>query len=346
MIGSREFDLVIVGGGCIGAAIAYELSRRNFRNIAVVDHGRLSVSATSHSAGMLRVFHENPVHLNLALNNFLALKREFKSGVLTEPVTANGSLYFFNRRRYQSFQPNLAAMDKAGYDFEVMTSVQGRSRFPQFEWKSDDWAVFEPGAGQLSPKDFTDDLLFEAERRGAMILDNFEVNRISYFSAKYHLLSATSTVTSRRLVLAGGARILPRLADLGIDLQLDSRHLEAYVAEKSDAKFVLPNYLDRETLEFGRLGPGADVVVSHLQPRRLLVTSTERGFKRVSVADCYAPDRLGVAGQLPGYSNLFLASGWGGTAFKFALEVGSQIADAVERLSRLGVERNLTNGYP
>ena len=68
---SFDFDIAIIGGGCIGSSILYELCHRGFSNIVLIDHGRKTTSATANSGGMLRIFHENTEHIKAALSNML-----------------------------------------------------------------------------------------------------------------------------------------------------------------------------------------------------------------------------------------------------------------------------------
>jgi len=336
MTGSNHcihFDLVILGGGCIGSAILHELGRRGFRDVALLDHGRATQSATAHSGGMLRVFHESPVHVDLALGHWAALAHETNAHahVLTEKVANNGSLYFFHRSRYDHYRASLKKMSDAGYPFEVMTPETGRARFPQFRWNTDDQAVFEPEGGYLSPVSFVRDLLLAGSRRGDTIFENFEVRRIRSHLNRYHLLGNGPSLTARTLVLAGGARMIPRLNDLGLRLPLKARKISSYLARKTKAGFHTPNFFDRETLEFARLGQGTHVVLSRPSLARLTDSPWEENeIQLLEADDCYAPHRQGVAGQVCGHQNLFMATGWGGTAFKFALEIGRLIADAIE----------------
>lgn len=326
---SYEYDIVIVGGGCIGASLLYELSRQGFRNLTLLDHGRRTISATAHSGGMLRVFHENIEHIKLALAHRQLLKNYQDLGVISEKSYPNGNLYFFNKDRIGSYQSNLQLMTEVGYPFQVLGSKEGREQFPEYFWGENECAIFEPEAQQLSPSLFVEDLLFAASHAGINILDNFEVKRICQYRECYRIIGEDSSITAKCLVLAGGARLLPRLCDLGLSLNLESRNLTTFIAKKTDDQFVLPNYFDRETLDFGRFGKGEDVVLANPDSERILKKEWEQVFNQNSALDCYSPNRLGLMGQIPGHPRLLIATGWGGTGFKFALEVGRHMGNLV-----------------
>ena len=328
---SHEFDIVIVGGGCVGSSIFHELSRSGFGHVGLIDSGRTSTSATAHSGGMIRVFHESSAHVELALGHIKSRAKYKKMGILSETDRANGSLYFFNKRRYRDYQKNLQIMETANYPFEVLTAQCGQKRFPDFQWTDDEWAIFEKQGSCDSPLRFSEDLLSAGQKNGLSILDSFEVTRICKFRDQYRIIGDRGSVMAKVVVLAGGARILPLLRDLGLCLSLEAKTLTTYTGAKSNADYSAPNYFDRETLEFGRLGAGTNLAVSNPTDSRLRNKPWRDHLVKQSANDCYAPDRQGVVGQIPGHPKLILATGWGGTAFKFALEVGRRATLLVEK---------------
>lgn len=329
-----EFDITVLGGGSLGSSILYELQRFGLNGLGLVDESS-GHSATLHSGGMLRVFHERPEHIDLALMNHKRLTRLIDAGVLNEPLTTPGSLYFFNKSRYEAFQAGLERMAAADYPFEVLTPFCGRKRFPQFKWSDDEYAVYEPLGSQLSPARFCEDLLYSAESRGATVLRGFEVLRISRYRDRFRLSGAQRTVTTKQLILAGGARLLPRLSDLRLTLPLESKRLSAYEAEKS-SDLKLPNFFDRESLEFACLGRQTHVTLSRIDCSRLHTKFWREPFTLREAEDCYAPERLGLCGQIAGVPGLSVATGWGGTGFKFSLAIADRVAGVVERTGTEG----------
>lgn len=327
---NQEFDIAIIGAGCIGSSIAYELTRRGYRNTVIIDNGRKHSSATASSGGMLRVFHENIEHVQLALNNFALLKKYQDRGILKEKHQPNGHLYFFNSRRYPHYAANFHKMESAGYAFEILTPVTGRAKFPQFKWSDDEWAVYEPLGTQLSPITFSDDLLSASQRSGLTLFENFEVDRICHFRGQYKIFSQKTGVVAKTLILAGGARLLPHLTDLGISHSLKSNTLTVYHAEKKNEFLTLPNYFDRETLDFARFGPGTHLIMGNPDSKRMNEIYWAGPLTEISAEDCYSPNRLGFAGFLMGQPRMMLATGWGGTAFKFSLEIGQRIGRGLE----------------
>ncbi len=326
-----EYDIVIIGAGCVGSSIAWDLTRRGFRNTLVLDNGRGQVSATSKSGGMLRVFHENAEHVELALNNLDLLKSYQDRRIVNEGSKFNGSLYFFDQRRYRDYAANLQIMETRNYPFEILTPQNGRMRFPQFHWAANQWAIYEPRGTQLSPMNFSNDLLKFGQAAGLTVRSNFEVERICHFRDRYRVFSNDAVVTAKTLILAGGARLLPLLKQLGIGHSLKAQTLTAYQMTKLNSEIDMPNYFDRETLEYGRSGLGEHMWLSNPGTQRFIKPYWHQNeITMMSAEDCYAPNRAGFAGFLLGYPRLMLATGWGGTAFKFALEIGHRVGHTLE----------------
>ena len=323
------FDIAIVGGGCIGASIFQELSRSGFTNIVLLDHGRKHSSATANSGGMLRVFHEQKNHLELAMANFSRLRLLQKEGLFADAPEPNGSLYFFHEDRFSRYKENLQQMSAAQIPFEIISYGQGRERFPHFQWKIQDRAVFEPWGTHLDPLQFVEQLLTRGIAAGCTVVDNFEVLRVCHHIDQYRIFSDTAAVTAKILILAGGAGLLPRLEEMGVSLPLKSKTLHRVLVEKCDSDLQMENYFDRETLEFGCLSAGADFTLSSLESRRLIGKHWNNNIRQQKARDCYAPNRIGYLGLVPGRERMIIATGWGGTAFKFALEIGRRVAEIV-----------------
>jgi glycine/D-amino acid oxidase-like deaminating enzyme len=320
-----EFDHVVIGGGCIGSSILSALTKIEAGSLALIDIGRKTTSATASSGGMLRVFHENPEHVKLALANYHLLQKNYKSC-----VKPNGSLYFFNPSRFAGHQASLALMAADNYPYEVLTRAQGAERFPYFHWQENEWAIYEPLGTHLDPAAFVEQMLSDSVQRGATLLEPFEVQRICPYLDRYRICCDEGTVTAKSLVLAGGARLIPRLYDLGLTLPLEVKTIKSRVGKKMDSDLILPNFFDRETLDFARLGPGPEVILSAVKTQRIKSPITTGSFEEKEAVDCYAPNRQGFIGVIPGHPRLTLATGWGGTAFKFALEVGQRVARGKE----------------
>lgn len=330
----QESEIIILGGGCIGASIAAALLRAGHKGVQLVDSERVTNSSTAASGGMIRVFHERQEHMELA-HRSNKIEAEFDLGPsngLRALNSRDGHLYFFEHRRLSQFQRNLEWMKEQGIEFELLSAKIGREKFPNYSWGQEDWAVYEPSAGHRNPQQFTDSLLNFAIKKGLIIHNHTRVSKICNHLDRFRLVAGHSSFSTKTLVLAGGYQMLPLLQDLKLNLQLERKEIRTFRMELGASEAATlqgPNYFDRESLEYGRLGLNPSKIFSAHRPARITNFASAEVVRELISYDSYSPERSGYLGEISGRPNLFIATGWGGTGFKFALEVGHRIAKAV-----------------
>lgn len=319
---NKPFDVVVVGGGCIGSSILHSLMLQGKKHVALVDRHRHTTSATANSGGMMRIFHEDPRHTQLAIQSTLLLKRYRSAGFIKTDLCCNGSLYFFDRRRYEQFEASMALMDDAGCSFEIVTPQSGRKDFPEFRWSDNDLAVYESTGKQIDPLLLNQELLRASEHQGATLFEDQHVHHITRTSHGYELHLEATSIYANQVVLAGGAAMIPLIHKLKISIPLVAKRLTSYLTANRPEYQHLPNYFDRETLEYARFGMGTHMLFSKPLLERLHIPTEVGPFTEQTADDSYAPERQGFIYTPEDYPGLTVVSGWGGTAFKFALEIG------------------------
>ena len=51
--GNLKFDVAIIGGGIMGCSTAYHLAKNGWKDVILLEQGRLSGGTTWHAAGLL-----------------------------------------------------------------------------------------------------------------------------------------------------------------------------------------------------------------------------------------------------------------------------------------------------
>src|SRR5207237_9756637 len=80
----RNADVVIVGGGIIGASIAYHLTKKGVRDILVVERDRLGSGSTGKNAGGLRLHFSSEINGKLSQHSLPHIER-FADEIGTDP---------------------------------------------------------------------------------------------------------------------------------------------------------------------------------------------------------------------------------------------------------------------
>ena len=80
----RTPDVVIVGGGIIGASIAYHLTKKGVRDVLVLERDRLGSGSTGKNAGGIRLQFSSEINVKLSQRSLPHIER-FADEIGTDP---------------------------------------------------------------------------------------------------------------------------------------------------------------------------------------------------------------------------------------------------------------------
>ncbi len=203
----REYDVCIVGGGVIGAAIARELSQWDLKIILVEKESDLAVHTSGRNDGMIHDGFAAPPGTRKAHYNV-------RGNRLWEPLCRDldiafhrpGSLVLFPARFYRLLYPAMAARArKNGVDgWEYWSPRKVRALEPQVAGEQRG-ALFLPSAGVLSPYKATLALAEHAVENGVLVSLNTQVQSLEREGNRLtHIQTNRGTFRTRVLVNAAG----------------------------------------------------------------------------------------------------------------------------------------------
>ena len=206
----KASDIVVVGAGVVGCAIAYELARRG-ASVEVVDDRAPGMGATQASAGVLAPFiegRENSPLLDLAtrslelFDDFVAAASN-DSGVAV-PYRRSGTLdvalHDDGIRRLRVMADLLA---RRGVAAELVDGPAARAEEPHL---ADDiaGALLIPTQGFVAAGELTRALVTAARRHGAQVIESGRVRKIARRGGDVAIETARGALTGNSVVLAAG----------------------------------------------------------------------------------------------------------------------------------------------
>lgn len=189
-------DVAIVGGGIIGASIAYHLARRGARNVVVFEREEeLGTGSTGKCAGGVRLQFSTAANVEMSRLSIAALKRFHEE--LGEPVDFNQNGYLFVLTRedhFETFRQNAHKQRALGVPVEVLNPDEAHRIVPHMIVEDLVGATFCSEDGIANPHAIVQGYARSARRLGVRFLKPAEVTGME--------------VSSRRVVavVAGGER--------------------------------------------------------------------------------------------------------------------------------------------
>ncbi|MBF4550221.1 MULTISPECIES: FAD-binding oxidoreductase [unclassified Pseudoclavibacter] len=262
-----RYDVVIIGGGIIGAACAAELAGRG-RRVALVERGRVASGTSAHCEGNLLVSDKGPgaeLELSKLANaawstlagtfrdelghDFPDIEFEAKGGlvVATTDGGAAALLDFASTQRHAQ----VAA--------EPVTHAEARELEP---WITERMtaAVWYPGDSQVQPTIATEALVALARARGASILEHHDVlGAIREAGRIVGVRTSAGDVRGAEIVVAAGPWSGEVSATLGVPLPVRPRRGVVLVTAKMPQR-VFHKVYDADYV--GAVGSGDAVLMT------------------------------------------------------------------------------------
>ncbi len=165
-------DLVIIGGGCMGASVAYHLAQRGVKNIILLEREKfLGMGSTRAAAGGVRYQFSTRVNVQLSLYALDVLQRFQDLFGVSAGYKPIGYLFLLsNANDARAFQCNLAMQQSLGVPDARWVSVAEIARLaPRVNLDSIIGGTFCPRDGLADPNTITQGFAARAKECGARI---------------------------------------------------------------------------------------------------------------------------------------------------------------------------------
>ncbi len=172
-------QVVVIGGGIIGASIAYHLTKRGVTDVLLIEQGQLTGGTTWHAAGLVSQL--KPTHSLTRLatySNRLFEELEDETGQATGYRAPGSISVAADLERWEEMRRGISMASTVGVDIREIDMDELQEKVPLLRTDDLVGALFIPKDGQTSPVDTTMALVKGARQGGATIVEGVAVQRL------------------------------------------------------------------------------------------------------------------------------------------------------------------------
>lgn len=349
----KTAPVVVIGAGCIGAAIAYHLGRRGVKGVVVVEREIQSgAGSTGRCAGGIRQQFSSRVNVQLAqlsVKYFERFAEEMDTGETFWPV---GYLFLLSdAAQWAAFQGQAEMQRSLGVPTRTLAPADALAIVPELNLDGVIGATFCPTDGLGDPHMITHGFEAQARALGAKFLFGVEATGLVMDGAKVAgVRTSQGDIATPLVVNAAGPHAAQVAKWANVDLPVLPYRRHCFTT--SPLAFVrdtLPMIVDMKTgvymhRESGGMllgladkdePPSFDVSVNWdflervVEPAMMRIPALEAAEINNAWAGLYetTPDHNAILGPPEGVPGMMLANGFSGHGFMMAPGVGQLLAE-------------------
>jgi sarcosine oxidase len=351
----RNRDVIIIGGGAIGAFTLFHLAKRGISNCLLLEKENSSgLGATGSWGSLIRTMHLSPITTQKA-TICLPTYQHFPDLVGgSARFSRCGSLYFIKNDQLPALKAHLALLSASNIPYEIIDAERGKKAFPHFNWFDNDMAIYEENAGTACPHATTQELINYGVRKGAEARFNESVLDIKVAENRiFTVVTPTQQYLARHVVIAAGRWSKSLAQRLGVDLMIHEKSIQINRFCRTHFKASIPLFIDRNLASFGHFFPDGSFAGGYLPAadatgkpsERLSISDANQAKMQISkrlnwiknasleggirAIESYSDNGQGIIDNNFAVDNLTIAAGFSCTGFTLAPYAGGLVADGI-----------------
>jgi sarcosine oxidase subunit beta len=199
----KTADIVIIGGGVMGASAAYHLAQRGIKNVVLLEKEEFfGTGATGRCAGGVRYQFSTEINVRLSLKSLPMIER-FKEeiGQDVDYRQCGYLLVATNEKDAQVFKHNVELQNGLGVQTQLLSGDEVRERVPLMKFEDAIAGTFNPKDGLVDPNGVVAGYVSAAQKLGVQALTRAEVTGICVSGDQVEGVETPQGVIQTRMIL-------------------------------------------------------------------------------------------------------------------------------------------------
>ena len=281
-------DIVIIGGGVMGASAAYHLAQRGLKNIVLLEKENFfGQGATGRCAGGVRYQFSTEINVKLSIESLPMIER-FKDEIGQE-VSYKQCGYLLvatNEKDANAFRYNVKLQNKLGVSTQLLSGDEVRERLPLMKFDDAIVGTFNPKDGTVDPNSVVMGYISAAQKMGVKAFTGAEVVGVSLKGDQVEEVQTTIGAIKTRMILNAAGPWAGQIGQMaGINIPVTPLRRQMFTTSPlkevpSDFPFVIDF---ARSLYFHREGEGLLIGMSNQNEQPGTDQSVDEDFELVNL---------------------------------------------------------------
>jgi sarcosine oxidase subunit beta len=281
-------DIVIIGGGVMGASAAYHLAQRGLKNIILLEKENFfGQGATGRCAGGVRYQFSTEINVKLSIESLPMIER-FKDEI-GQDVSYKQCGYLLvatNEKEVSLFKHNVKMQNELGVQTQLLSGDEVRKRLPLMNFEDALAGTFNQKDGTVDPNSVVMGYISAAQKMGAKVFTGAEVSGITISGDQVQEVQTTSGGIKTRMILNAAGPWSSQIGDMaGIKLPVIPLRRQMFTTNPlKEVPADFPFVIDfSRSLYFHREGEGLSIGMSNQNEQPGFDQNVDEDFELVNL---------------------------------------------------------------